>query len=77
MPVWIASASRRRISAETVCRAGADLINDAWGGYDPGLAEVAARYRVGLVCTHTGGAAPRTVPRRAVYAKAWDEVKAA
>jgi dihydropteroate synthase len=52
---------------EAVCRAGADLLNDAWGGYDPGLAEVAARYQVGLVCTHTGGAAPRTVPRRAEY----------
>jgi dihydropteroate synthase len=52
---------------EAVCRAGADLLNDAWGGYDPGLAEVAARHRVGLVCTHTGGAAPRTVPERAQY----------
>ena len=42
---------------DAVCRAGADLLNDAWGGYDPLLAHVAAEHGVGLVCTHTGGAA--------------------
>jgi dihydropteroate synthase len=50
-----------------VCEAGADLLNDAWGGVDPGLAEVAARYGVGLVCTHAGGAEPRTRPHRVAY----------
>jgi dihydropteroate synthase len=50
-----------------VCEAGADLLNDAWGGVDPGLAEVAARYDVGLVCTHAGGARPRTRPHRVAY----------
>ncbi|MGD9482486.1 dihydropteroate synthase [Streptomyces sp. TRM70308] len=50
-----------------VCEAGADLLNDAWGGVDPKLAEVAARYGAGLVCTHTGGAEPRTRPHRAAY----------
>lgn len=50
-----------------VCEAGADLLNDAWGGVDPGLAEVAARYGVGLVCTHAGGAQPRTRPHRVAY----------
>ncbi|MER7896129.1 dihydropteroate synthase [Streptomyces sp. NPDC096046] len=50
-----------------VCEAGADLLNDAWGGVDPGLAEVAARYRVGLVCTHAGRAQPRTRPHRIEY----------
>ncbi|MFE4961925.1 dihydropteroate synthase [Streptomyces sp. NPDC056660] len=53
--------------AEAVCEAGADLLNDAWGGVDPGLAEVAARYRVGLVCTHAGEAEPRTRPHRVTY----------
>ncbi|MEK2475169.1 dihydropteroate synthase [Streptomyces noursei] len=53
--------------AEAVCEAGADLLNDAWGGVDPRLAEVAARYDVGLVCTHAGGAEPRTRPHRVVY----------
>ncbi|ARP72167.1 dihydropteroate synthase [Streptomyces pluripotens] len=52
---------------EAVCEAGADLLNDAWGGVDPGLAEVAARYGVGLVCTHAGGAQPRTRPHRVTY----------
>ncbi|MFE9258813.1 dihydropteroate synthase [Streptomyces sp. NPDC006879] len=52
---------------EAVCEAGADLLNDAWGGVDPKLAEVAARYGVGLVCTHAGGAEPRTRPHRITY----------
>ncbi|GHE64031.1 dihydropteroate synthase [Streptomyces longispororuber] len=52
---------------EAVCEAGADLLNDAWGGVDPKLAEVAARYGVGLVCTHAGGARPRTRPHRVEY----------
>jgi dihydropteroate synthase len=52
---------------DAVCRAGADLLNDAWGGWDPELAHVAALHGVGLVCTHTGGAAPRTRPHRVAY----------
>ncbi|MBK3578029.1 dihydropteroate synthase [Streptomyces sp. MBT65] len=52
---------------EAVCEAGADLLNDAWGGVDPRLAEVAARYGVGLVCTHAGGAEPRTRPHRVTF----------
>ncbi|WP_165988079.1 dihydropteroate synthase [Streptomyces sp. YIM 98790] len=52
---------------EAVCGAGADLLNDAWGGADPELAAVAARHGAGLVCTHTGGAAPRTRPHRVAY----------
>lgn len=52
---------------EAVCEVGADLLNDAWGGVDPKLAEVAARYDVGLVCTHAGGAEPRTRPHRIGY----------
>ncbi|WP_042365073.1 dihydropteroate synthase [Streptacidiphilus neutrinimicus] len=53
---------------EAVCAVGADLLNDAWGGVDPQLAEVAAKHRVGLVCTHAGGAEPRTRPHRVEYA---------
>ncbi|HEV2342792.1 MAG TPA: dihydropteroate synthase [Actinocrinis sp.] len=52
---------------EAVCRAGADLLNDAWGGYDADLAQVAAKHGVGLVCMHTGGAVPRTRPHRVAY----------
>ena len=52
---------------DAACRAGADLLNDAWGGYDPELVHVAAEHDVGVVCTHTGGAAPRTRPHRVQY----------
>ncbi|MCZ4098141.1 dihydropteroate synthase [Streptomyces sp. SID13666] len=52
---------------EAACEAGADLLNDAWGGVDPKLAEVAARYDAGLVCTHAGGVEPRTRPHRTGY----------
>ena len=51
----------------TACQEGADLLSDAWGGWDPQLAEVAAQFKVGLVCTHTGGATPRTRPHRVQY----------
>ncbi len=53
--------------ATVACAAGADLINDTWGGIDPGLAEVAAEFDAGLVCSHTGGALPRTRPFRVSY----------
>ncbi|MCP2261869.1 Dihydropteroate synthase (EC 2.5.1.15) [Streptoalloteichus tenebrarius] len=51
-----------------VCEAGADLLNDTWAGADPRLAEVAAEFGVGIVCSHTGGLAPRTDPHRVRYA---------
>ncbi|HWO68323.1 MAG TPA: dihydropteroate synthase [Umezawaea sp.] len=50
-----------------VCLAGADLLNDTWAGADPKLAEVAAEFGVGIVCSHTGGLAPRTDPHRPRY----------
>ncbi len=53
--------------AKQACGAGADLINDTWGGADPSLPEVAAEFGAGLVCSHTGGAAPRTRPFRVSY----------
>ena len=60
--------------AEAVAEAGADLINDTWGGFDPGLAEVAARHGIGLVCSHAGGLAPRTAPHRPRYADVTQDV---
>ncbi|MER0482467.1 dihydropteroate synthase [Streptomyces sp. Edi2] len=59
---------------EAVCEVGADLLNDAWGGVDPRLAEVAARYDVGLVCTHAGGAQPRTRPHRVTYDDVMEDI---
>ncbi|GAB3200277.1 dihydropteroate synthase [Nocardioides hungaricus] len=56
-----------------VCAAGADVLNDAWGGADPELADAAAEGGAAIVCTHTGGAVPRTRPYRVEY----DDVVAA
>jgi dihydropteroate synthase len=49
------------------CRAGADLLNDAWAGFDPKLIDVAAEFGAGYVCTHTGGREPRAEPVRPAY----------
>jgi dihydropteroate synthase len=53
--------------AKQACAAGADIINDTWAGADPELPEVAAEFGAGLVCSHTGGAVPRTRPFRVNY----------
>ncbi|WP_440071594.1 dihydropteroate synthase [Streptosporangium sp. OZ121] len=54
--------------AEVVAEAGADLLNDTWGGVDPELAGVAAKHGIGLVCAHAGRVTPRTRPHRIAYA---------
>lgn len=53
--------------AVRACAAGADLINDTWGGADPELAAVAAEFGAGLVCSHAGGLSPRHRPFRVRY----------
>lgn len=58
---WRASVAQAAIDA------GATLINDTWAGWDPELVEVAGANRVGYVCSHTGGAVPRTRPHRVHY----------
>jgi dihydropteroate synthase len=57
---------RSEVAAAAV-DAGADLINDTWAGADPDLVRVAAERGVGIVCSHTGGAVPRTRPHRVRY----------
>ncbi|HYO41121.1 MAG TPA: dihydropteroate synthase [Nocardioidaceae bacterium] len=57
----------RAAVAREACAAGADVLNDAWGGHDPALVDVAARFGAALVCTHTGGTPPRTRPHRIEY----------
>ena len=60
--------------ARAAARAGADLINDTWAGHDPTVVEVAAAEGIGVVCSHTGGALPRTDPLRVAYpARAGDQ----
>ena len=53
--------------------AGADLVNDTWAGWDPDLAVVAAESGAGLVCSHTGGRRPRTLPEAGIH---YDDVVA-
>ncbi len=53
--------------ARPCLEAGADLVNDTWAGADPGLVDVAAEFGAGFVCSHTGGATPRTRPHRVTY----------
>lgn len=59
--------------ADAACRAGADVVNDAWAAADPELIDVAAGYGAGYVCAHTGGREPRAKPFRPEY----DDVVAA
>ncbi len=61
--------------AREACAAGADLVNDTWGGWDDRLAEVAAEFGAGLVCSHAGGLAPRTRPFRVAYADVVEDVR--
>jgi len=53
--------------AKVVLSEGADVLNDAWGGHDPALVDVAAEHDAAIICTHTGGLAPRTDPHRQEY----------
>jgi dihydropteroate synthase len=57
-----------------VAAAGADLLNDAWGGHEPGLAEVAGAAGIGLVCSHPGGLPPRVDPHRVSYSDVMRDV---
>src|SRR6059058_4052574 len=43
------------------------VVNDAWGGVDAGLLEVAGSCGAAIVCTHAGGVTPRTRPHRIAY----------
>jgi dihydropteroate synthase len=53
--------------AHAACAAGADLINDTWGGWDDMIPGVAAQFGAGLVCAHVGNQEPRTRPHRVAY----------
>ncbi|WP_295625106.1 dihydropteroate synthase [uncultured Corynebacterium sp.] len=65
--VTISVDTWRSSVAEAAIAAGADLVNDTWAGHDPELLEVAGHFGVGYVCSHTGGAVPRTRPFRVHY----------
>jgi dihydropteroate synthase len=64
----------RAAVAGQVAEAGADLVNDAWGGAEPELAHVAAAHDLGLVCSHASRLTPRTRPHRPAHADVLGEV---
>jgi len=67
-PEAVISVDTWRAEVAAACLGeGADVINDAWGGVDPALAEVAAAHDAALVCTDAGGVQPRTRPHRLGY----------
>lgn len=75
-PDLIVSVDTWRSEVARLARSeGADLINDTWAGADPALVEVAAETGAGIVCSHTGGAVPRTRPFRVRYTDVVDEVR--
>ena len=65
--VVISTDTWRHEVAREACAAGADLINDSWGGWDDKLAAVAAEAGAALVCSHAGSQLPRTRPHRVSY----------
>ncbi|HEU5034146.1 MAG TPA: dihydropteroate synthase [Mycobacteriales bacterium] len=67
-PDLVISVDTWRAEVGRAClAAGADVINDAWGGVDPELAAVAGEADAAIVCTHAGGVTPRTRPHRIGY----------
>ena len=68
-PDLVISVDTWRADVARACLAeGADVVNDAWGGVDERLLEVAGAAGAAVVCTHAGGAEPRTRPHRIGYA---------
>jgi len=66
----------RHETGRAACEAGADLLNDSWGGYDERLADVAAEFGAALVCAHVGKQRPRTRPFRVAYGDVMADVLA-
>src|SRR6201996_2706282 len=72
----ISADTWRQGPARAMCAAGASLINDTWSAWDPGLAEIAAEFGAGLVCSHVGPLSPRTRPHRPAYSDLVADVQA-
>ena len=65
--IVISADTWRHETGRAACEAGANLLNDSWGGPDEQLAEVAAEFGAGIVCAHVGSQRPRTRPFRVAY----------
>src|SRR4051794_13913121 len=67
-PDLVISVDTWRADVARVCLAeGADVVNDAWGGVDAEIFDVAAATDAAVICTHAGHVAPRTRPHRIGY----------
>lgn len=64
----------RGVVARRALAAGADLVNDTWAGHDPEVLAAAGESGAGFVCSHTGGAVPRTRPFRVGYQDVVEDV---
>lgn len=64
--VLISVDTWRHEVSDAVCKAGADIINDAWGAADEKIMDVAAEHRAGYICTHANRD-PRATPVRSDY----------
>src|SRR5699024_6801579 len=67
LPIFLSVDTWRGDVARRALSAGADLVNDTWAGHDPEVLTAAADAGAGFVCSHTGGAVPRTRPFRVGY----------
>ena len=72
----ISADTWRQEAARAMCAAGANLINDTWSAWDPALAETAAEFGAGLVCSHVGPLVPRTRLHRTAYGDVLTDVLA-
>jgi dihydropteroate synthase len=67
-PDAVLSIDTWRAEVAAAClAAGADIVNDTWAGHDRDILSAAADVGAGYVCSHTGGAEPRTRPHRVTY----------
>lgn len=72
--VLISVDTWRGVVARRALAAGADLVNDTWAGHDPEVLTAAGAVGAGFVCSHTGGAVPRTRPFRVGYEDVVEDV---
>lgn len=67
-PDAVLSIDTWRADVAAAClTAGSDIVNDTWAGHDRDILAATAGAGAGYVCSHTGGAEPRTRPHRVTY----------
>ena len=72
--ILISIDTRKPEVARAALEAGADIVNDVGGAQAPGMAEVCAEYRCGIVVMHMKGE-PKTMQENPAYHDVVDEVR--